>query len=182
MFILPATKERDTVKRLLLIASLVFLNVSPGFAETGVVKPLRTDLILEVVPIKTRSILAGGKVDALEKSPSEMPPVWTAVVFRVNRVLMGSFKSVIIEEPPLREQMKTAVKEKKIWKFLTMDFKKTDEEGIPRKWLTLAVADPYASFGIKEGEPSPRQRYKLYLSLAHKNPDSYVLVKSEKIV
>jgi len=169
------------VKSFLLIVGLVFLNIASGLAETAVVKSLQTDLVLEVVPIKVRSILAGGKVDALEKPPSEMPPVWTAVVFRINQVLMGSFKNIIIEEPPLREQMKTAMKEKKIWKFLTMDFKKTDEEGIPQKWLTLAVADPYASFGMKEGDPSPRQRYKLYLSLVHKDPDSYVLVKSEKI-
>jgi len=43
------------------------------------------------------------------------------------------------------------------------------------------VADPYTAFGIREGEdPAKRQRYKLSLARVHKDPDSYVLVKSEK--
>jgi hypothetical protein len=46
----------------------------------------------------------------------------------------------------------------------------------------MAVADSYASFGIREGEePAGHQRYKLFLARVHKDPDSYILVKSEKI-
>jgi hypothetical protein len=62
-----------------------------------------------------------------------------------------------------------------------MDFEKPSGDGTNKGWLSMAVIDPYASFGIREGEePVTRQRYKLSLARVHKNPDSFVLVKSEK--
>lgn len=169
------------MKHTLVLVSFLLLAPSLFAAETTTVKPFKTDVILEVVPIKARSILAGGTVDALEKPPAEMPPVWTAVVFRIEKVLMGDFEKVVIEEPSLTDQMKKAVKEKEFWKFLIMDFERTDEEGTPKEWFTMAVSDPSTSFGIREGKETSRKHYKISLARVHKNPDSYVLIKSEKI-
>ena len=39
----------------------------------------------------------------------------------------------------------------------------------------------HPSFSIKEGEESPKQHYRISLARVHKKPDSYVLIKSEKL-
>ena len=169
------------MKKLPIYFCWMILSAGLVFAGTGSEKSFKTDVILDVVPIKARSILAGRAVDALEKPPAEMPAAWTAVVFRIERVLSGDFETVIVKEPSLRDQMKKAAEEKQFWKFLIMDFKKNDEEGTPKGWLTMAVVDPHASFGIREGEAPSRQHYKISLARVHKDPASYVLVKSEKL-
>ena len=111
-----------------------------------------------------------------------MPPVWTAVIFRVERILKGDLKIPKSQEISLLSQMKDAADDKNILKLLTMDFEKPPEDGTDKGWLSMAVVDSYATFGIREGEdPATRQRYKLSLARVHKNPDSYVLVKSEKM-
>ncbi len=145
-------------------------------------KPLKADVVLIAVPMRARSILAGGTVSALEKPASEMPPAWTAVVFRVGRVLKGEFKIPKNQEISLWDQMKDAAEDKDLLKILAMDFERPDESGTDQTWLSLAVIDPYTSFGVREGEDATeRQRYKLSLARVHKDPDSYVLVKSEKL-
>jgi len=179
------------MKRLLLISLFFcFLLPSPSLkAGTGARdlssarrKPLKNDIVLIAIPIRARSILAGGTINALEKPAEEMPPAWTSVIFRVERVLSGDFKVPKNQEISLWNQMKDAAEDKKILKLLTMDFEKPDEGGTDKGWLSMAVADPEASFGIREGEtPTERSRYKLSLAQVHKEPDSYVLVKSEKL-
>jgi hypothetical protein len=145
-------------------------------------KPLKADVELIAIPIRAKSIMAGGTVNALEKPAGEMPPVWTAVVFRVERIVDGDLKIPQKEEISLWSQMKDSAEEKNILKLLLMDFEKPDEKGTDKEWLSMAVADPYTTFGIREGEdPAARQRYKLSLARVHKDPDSYVLVKSEKM-
>jgi hypothetical protein len=145
-------------------------------------KTLKTDVVLTAVPIRARGILAGGTVNVLEKPATEMPPVWTAVVFRAERVLSGNFKLPKNQEISLWDQMKGAAGDKNFLKLLTMDFERPPEDGTDKGWLSMAVIDPYASFGVREGEePASRERYKLSLARVHKNPDSYVLVKSEKL-
>ncbi len=145
-------------------------------------KPLKADVTLVAVPIRARSIKARGTINALEKPAAEMPPVWTAVVFRVERITRGEFKTPKDQEIGLMDQMKEAAGDKQVLKLLTMDFERPPEGGADKGWLSMAVADPYATFGIKEGEePAALQRYKLFLAHVHKDPDSYVLVKSEKL-
>ncbi len=146
------------------------------------VKPLKVDVALIAIPIRARSIKAGGTIEVLEKAPADMPPVWTAVIFRVERILKGDLKIPKSQEISLLSQMKDAADDKNILKLLTMDFEKPPEDGTDKGWLSMAVVDSYATFGIREGEdPATRQRYKLSLARVHKNPDSYVLVKSEKM-
>lgn len=145
-------------------------------------KTLKADVVLEVTPIRARSILARGTVNALEKPAAEMPPVWTAVIFRVERILSGDFKVPKNEEQSLLSQMKDAADDKNFLRLATMDFKRPPEDGTDKEWLSMAVIDPYASFGIREDEdPAERQRYRLSLARIHKNPDSFVLIKSQKL-
>jgi hypothetical protein len=179
------------VKTVLFLLGFGFLCACPLFvSETmavenpfGVaIKPLKTDVTLIAVPVRARSIKARGTINALEKPAAEMPPVWTAVVFRVERIVSGDFKVPKGQEVTLLDQMKDAAGDKKFLKLLTMDFERPPEDGADKGWLSMAVADSYASFGIREGEePAGHQRYKLFLARVHKDPDSYILVKSEKI-
>ena len=153
-----------------------------GEVATPAARPLKADIQLIVVPIRAKSILAGGTVNALEKPASEMPPVWTTVLFRVERILSGDFKVPKNQEISLWSQMKDAADDKNFFKILTMDFARSPEDGTDKGWLSMAVIDPYASFGIREGEePAARQRYKLSLARVRRDPESFVLVKSEKL-
>jgi len=178
------------MKKVLILLGFWLLCVPLFAAETSIgetiaraeTKPLKTDIELIAIPIRARSIKAGGTIDALEKPAAEMPPVWTAVIFRVERIRKGDFKIPKNQEISLWSQMKDAADDKNILKILAMDFEKPDENGTDKGWLSMAVADPYTAFGIREGEdPATRQRYKLSLARVHKEPDSYVLVKSEKM-
>ncbi len=179
------------MKRIIASGLTVFFFCSLAFAGPALdqdaklksaEKPLKADLTLVASPIWARSIKAGGTVNALEKPADEMPPVWTSVLFRVEKVLSGEFKIPKSQEISLWSQMKDAAEDKNLLKLLTMDFEKPAEDGDDKEWLSIAVIDPYASFGVREGEPpASRQRYKLSLAQVHKDPDSFILVKSEKL-
>ncbi len=164
-------------------ASLVFAAETPDLKQPPAkFSALKTDVVMIAVPIRARGIMAGGTINALEKPASEMPPVWTSVLFRVERVVEGEFKIPPSQEFSLWGQMKDAAGEKNILKLLTMDFEKPDDEGTDKGWLSMAVIDPESSFGIREGEaPSVRQRYQLSLARVHRDPDSYVLLGSKKL-
>ena len=141
---------------------------------------LKTDVVLDAVPIRVKPFKAGKGVDALEKLPEEIGPSAMIVVFRINRVLRGELEMIKPKELSFWDQAKDAADDKNILKLVTMDFHRP-EENIPKESFTIAVADPYASFGIKEGEESSKQHYRISLARIHKNPDSYVLIKSEKL-
>lgn len=137
-------------------------------------------MVLDVTPIRVHPLKAGKTVDALEKPPEEISPSAKVVIFRINRVLRGNLKPVKINELSLWNQAKDATEDKNILKLVTMDFKKP-EEAIPKEWFSMIVTDPAVSFGIREDEETPKQRYRLSLARVHKNPDSYVLIKNENL-
>jgi hypothetical protein len=95
--------------------------------------------------------------------------------------LRGELATVQVKELSLWDQAKDAVDEKNILKLVTMDFHKPEEENAERQSFSMLVQDPYASFGIKEGEEPPKQRYRISLARVHKKPDSYLLVKKEPL-
>ena len=143
-------------------------------------KPLKADVVLDVIPIRVKPLREGKGVDALERLPEEMGSLTMIVVFRVNRVLRGEFETTQTNDLSLWDQAKDAVGDKNILKLVTMDFHRPEEGPTQKTSFSMAVADPAASFGIKENETFPRQRYRISLARVHKKPDSYLLVKSEK--
>lgn len=143
-------------------------------------KPLKADVVLDVTPIRVKPLKEGKGVDALEKSPEEVGPSAMIVIFRINRVLRGELAPLKTKELSLWEQAKEAADDKNILKLVTMDFHRPEEEGLEKKLFSMVVVDPYASFGIRESEEPPKQRYKISLARVHKDPDSYLLIKSEK--
>ena len=154
-------------------------TVSPGVSATPG-KPLNVNVVLDVTPIRAKPLKAWKSVDALEKLPEEMGPASMVVIFRINRVVRGELKKVKMPSLSLWDQAKDAADDKNILKLATMDFKKPEEDQ-EKEWFSMIVVDPYASFGIKENEESPKQRYKISLARVQKNPESFILVKSEKI-
>jgi hypothetical protein len=159
-----------------------FLNAEtePAVILSVPKKPLKTDVVLNVTPIRVKPLKAGKGVDALEKLPEELGPSAMIVVFRINRVLRGELAAIKTEHLSLLDQVKDAAGDKNVLKLITMDFHRPEEESAGRTAFSMVVANPYASFGIKEGAESSEQRYKISLARVHKNPDSYLLVKSEK--
>ena len=144
-------------------------------------KPLKANVVLDATPIRVKPLKASKGVDALEKSPEEMGPSARVVVFRINRVLRGELAPIQMNELSLMDQAKDAAGDKDFLKLVTMDFKRPEGESAEKRSFSMVVADPTTSFGIKEGEESSKQRYRLSLARVHKKPDSYVLIKSEKI-
>lgn len=143
-------------------------------------KPLKVDVVLNVTPLRVKPLKGSKGMDALEKPPEELGPSAMVVVFRINRVLRGELNTIKPKQLSLWDQAKDAADDKNILKLATMDFKKPEEE-IPKEWFSMVVADPWVSFGMKEGEESPKQRYRISLARVHENPDSYLLVKNEKL-
>ena len=156
-------------------------ETAPSAVPSVPKKPLKANVVLNVTPIRVKPLKGGKGVDALEKLPEEMGPSAMIVVFRINRVLRGELAPIKTKELSLWDQAEDAADDKNILKLVTMDFHRPEEEGADRKSFSMIVADPYASFGIREGEESPKQHYKISLARVHKKPDSYLLVKNEKL-
>ncbi len=161
------------------------VSLNAGTAPSAVVsvqnKSLKADVVLDVTPIRVKPLKEGGGVDVLEKSPEEMGSSAMVVVFRINRVVRGELAPIKTKELSVLDQMKDAADEKEFLKLVTMDFHRPEEEGADKESLSMIVTDPHASFGIREGEVSTKQRYRISLARVHQNPDSYLLVKSEKL-
>jgi hypothetical protein len=167
----------------LLVSGFFFSNAPLRAAEppSDQSKPRKIRVVLNVTPIRIKPLKEGKGVDALEKLPEEMGPSARIVVFRINRVLRGELAKVKTKSLSLWDQAKDAADEKNILKLITMDFHRPEDEGVDKTSFSMAVLDPYASFGIKEGGDIPKQNYKLSLALIHRNPDSYLLIKNEKL-
>jgi hypothetical protein len=144
-------------------------------------KPMKAHVVLDVTPIRVKSLKEGKGVDALEKLPEELSPSAMIVVFRINRILRGELAPLKTKELSFWDQAKDAADDKNVLKLITMDFHRPEEGGTERTSFSMVVADPYVSFGIKEGEGSTKQRYRISLARVHKDPDSYLLVKNEKL-
>ncbi|MFA5159251.1 MAG: hypothetical protein WC484_01960 [Candidatus Omnitrophota bacterium] len=142
---------------------------------------MKADVVLLAVPITVKSPTTGRTIDALEKPSAEMGKIWKIVVFKIERVVTGSFKTLPVKDPSLWSQVKNAAGNKNILKLLTMDFQRPGEEPKEKDTLSMAVTDPLVLFGIEENSPSPKQRYKISLALVQKTPKNYVMVKSEKV-
>jgi len=169
------------------IAWVVFWLLCPSIslhAETAPSsirsKPLKANVVLDVTPIRVKPLKEGKGVDALEKPPEEMGPSAMIVVFRINRVLRGELATMKPLNLSLLDQAKDAANDKNILKLVTMDFKRPEEE-IQKESFSMVVRDPYASFGIREGEESSKERYKISLARVRRSPDSYLLVKRESL-
>lgn len=166
------------------IGAVVFLVVYffsvPFTAFSALAAKPRADVVLLVAPVSVRFPEAGRTVDALEKQPEEMGASWQLVVFRIERVLKGNFKTFKAKEPSLWNQMKDAVDDKNIIKLVAMDFERPSDEPVEKNILSMAVVDPEASFGIT-GEALPqKQLFKIGLAMIQREPKSYVMVSNEK--
>ena len=153
------------------------LHAEPGSAPE---KKLKADVVLFATPIKVKALDAATPVEVLETSPENMGKASKAVLFRIDRVVRGNFKTITVPDPSVWEQAKNAAGDKSFLKLVTMDFERPSEGGTPKECFTMAVSDPLNSFGIKEGEAPSKQRYRISLARIHKDPDSYILVQSEK--
>ncbi len=157
-----------------------FLIANPVPVPSSDNENLKADVVLLALPVVVKTPLEERTVDALERSPETMPADWKIVVFRIERVLKGRFKTLKGQDASLWSQMKDAAGEKDLLKLATMDFEKPDEEPRERQWFSMAVADPFTSFAIREGEPLPKQSYKVSLALIHRDPPAYLLRTAEK--
>lgn len=154
----------------------------PSDIASGQERAAKPDVVLFATPIAVRAPTSETAIDALERSPDVMGSTWKVVVFRIERVVKGNFKPLRVKKgPSAMDQAKEASKEKNILKLLTMDFERPDETPQGKNCFSMAVVDPAASLGLQESETFPKQSYRISLSLIQKNPESYVLVKSEKL-
>lgn len=174
--------KKTTILFFPLVLLLFFLSgVSAADTPSREGSPqLREDVVLDAVPVRVKALKDGKTVDALEKLPEEMGAASQAVIFRIHRVLRGELQKVKMPSLSVWDQAKSAAEDKNVLKLVTMDFKRPEEDQ-EKEWFSMAVADPWASFGLRENEDAPEHHYKISLARVQKNPESFVLVKSQKL-
>jgi hypothetical protein len=74
-------------------------HVPHATAESSQEKTLKADVILFATPIRIRTLGAATPVEVLEKSPENMGATSKAVLFRIERVVRGNFKTITIPDP-----------------------------------------------------------------------------------
>lgn len=140
----------------------------------------KTDIILEGTVLEVKPLRAGSVADAIENNPEGLASLNANVYFRIDKILKGKLKNLKVEPLSQMSQLKDSFKKGEFLKVATLD---TDQEvtEIERQRFRVAVKSPLDSFGITSWESPTPQRYRLYLSRAKSNEDSFVLIRKEKV-
>ena len=134
----------------------------------------RYDVALVATPIAVKSLAGGGSTDAVVGKPGAFEKPTAKVVFHIDRIITGEF-SQRQGGPSIIRQISDSVKNKD---FL-QTFNYTDpDKALPRELISIAVADPAATFGITSWDNPEKKRHVLYLQKAVAKGESYYLVKS----
>jgi hypothetical protein len=162
------------MKAFRILAILVLLG---GCAVSEKGGPARNeyDVALLATPLSGKELQSGAVIDAIENTPNALQNARFVISFRIDRVLIGELPKEKVGGRSRWDQAVEAAAEKKIMKFLTLDFKNPNEE-IDKLWFRVAVQDPGATFGINDWHQPAQGRYKLYLKRMPKQTNSYVLV------
>lgn len=132
------------------------------------------DVVLEARPVHVKPVDLETSVDAVEAGPGKIRLFDSVVLFQIDYILMGEFIRAETGGPSKAEQAREAIRQRDLWKLLTLDFQDPGEK-IERRWIRIAVRDPKTSFGILSWENPEPVRFKLYLKRSAKKPGSFIL-------
>lgn len=134
------------------------------------------DIVLQVTPVRVKPIQSGSSVDVIENAQEHGSWPTAVGVFRVERVLKGEFNRAPVGGDSKFEQLKAAGKKKDLLKILTMDTYDPNELR-DQEWVSVAVFNPFETFGIKDWENPEGGKGKLYLKRTPGQKDSYILME-----
>lgn len=157
--------------------SLVLLFASCATSKSGSFNE-KTDVILRAVPISSKVILAGASADAIEMEALNRGDARYIIQFKIDEVERGQFTEVRKGGPSAFQQAREAAQDRNLWKILTFDYS-DPEERLTQGWVSVAVYDPEATFGIVSSENLPNRSYRLFLKRSDDRPDSYFLLHAE---
>ncbi len=132
------------------------------------------DVVLYARPVWVESLQNGGTSDAVAGTPDNIEKPSAKVVFDVLRVAEGKFHTPV-GGPSVGEQLKQAIKDKNPLAFIDYEDPKRE---VMRDLISVAVADPKATFGISRWQNPEVKRVKLYLKEDAVRKGSYYLVKT----
>ncbi len=138
------------------------------------------DVAILASPITLRPLTGPVAVDAVEKGETDAEQAQAVIVFKIDRVTQGEMPLVKIGGPSKTDQMAEAYRNKEYLKLFTMDFEDPDRQ-VPKDWISIAVLDPEASFGIRPGDnldESTRQ-YRIYLKKEKGRARNFIFVRAE---
>ncbi|MDD5217859.1 MAG: hypothetical protein PHN49_08855 [Candidatus Omnitrophica bacterium] len=166
-------------------AMVVFLSVGILFpvllrAEDNP-RPLKknADVVLDATPFLVKPFEIKSVVDAIEGEPEKAGIPKAVVEFKINRVLKGDFTKVKTGGPSRFAQAQDAAQKHQFLKIATLDFSNPDRE-VEKEWMSIAVRDPMASFGISDWENPAKGRFKVYLKRLPDDPASYIMIGSQE--
>ena len=133
------------------------------------------DVVLRVTPVRVKAIQPGSSVDVIESTPDTASWPTAVGVFRVERVLKGEFNRVPVGGASPFEQLVEAGKKKEFLKLLTLDTHDPNELR-DQEWVSVAVFNPFETFGIKDWENPEGGKGKLYLKRSPDRKDSYIFM------
>ena len=135
----------------------------------------QADVVLEVIPLRARSLERGVSVDAVETDSTRQTLADAVVSFKIRRVLKGEWLKDKLGGPTRLEQMQKVVQKKDYKKILSLNLSDPNQE-IAREWLSIAVEDPGKTFGIDHWAAPEPTRLKVYLKRRSENKNSFVML------
>lgn len=138
------------------------------------------DTALLATPITLKPLTGPVTVDAVEQDAAKAANAQAVLVFKIDRVLQGEMPSVKAGGPSKVDQAQQAYRDKEYLRLLTMDFEDPERE-IPKEWISVAVEDPAAAFGIQPGEnlDGTLRQYRIYLKKEKGKGRSFVFVRAK---
>ena len=171
---MPSLLRRTSLFLIAFLSLAAWVGSDSAYAAKG------ADVVLEVTPIIVKEFEIGDVVDVIEGNPDRAElSLWT-VQFRIEDELRGKFTRVEIGGASKLDQAVEAAEGKDLFKILTLDFQDPKEK-ILKPWLTVAVVDPYKTFGLKPGSDFSDEKYKIYLKKDEANPQAFYLLEAKKI-
>lgn len=138
------------------------------------------DTAVLATPITLKPMTGRVTVDAVEQDPAKAANAQAVLVFKIDRVLQGELPSMKAGGPSKVDQVQQAYRDKEYLRLFTMDFEDPDRQ-IPKEWISVAVEDPAAAFGIQPGEnlDEPLRQYRIYLKKLKGKERGFVFVRGE---
>lgn len=135
----------------------------------------QADVVLEVIPLRARSLQRGASVDAVENDPARLALAEAVVSFKLRRILKGDWIKEKVGGPTRLQQLEKAARKKNYGKLFGLNFTDPNEE-ISREWVSIAVEDPGKTFGIDRWDSPEPTRLKVYFKRLPENKNSFVLI------
>lgn len=175
---MPAMSNRSKTAVSILVMLLLPAFSSCATKKDGAPRP-RPAAVLEVSPLEIQPIRGGSFSDAVD-SLDKLGELKSIIVFKIEKVVSGKLPKIEVEAPFKMDQMKNAIRNKDFKSVILSDYDTAGAE-VERQRFRVAVKNPMTVFGFDELSIPSSSIFRIELARYHKEEDTYVLQKTERI-